>query len=294
MEINAPTSLLIIKVFNSPFEGEIMPLHVQDGQECIEIVTAGIVLSEEDGREQPFGRGTIFWHVKGDHTVCKSAPDQPFHTFVIWFAVDQNRRTVPHCTRWMEGDEALDAMIEDAISAFHDEDTDEKLLCDYLHRRILWNAYSSSKGHHKGTKYPKSLLRAMDFCKDRCHFTSGVREMASAAGVSESHLYELFFRHLKISPHEYLLESRMQFARIYLADSNEKIKVISQMCGFAYLESFYRAFKKQFGMSPGEYRRRTHYIEPSFPVYENMRSKFDSTLLNILQFRKNELTDIHK
>ncbi len=293
MDINPPTSLLVFKLFNSPFEGEITPLYVQGGQECVEIVTGGIVLFEEDGREQPFGRGTIFWHVKGDHTVCKSAPGQPFHTVAIWFSVEEDRRTVPHWTSWVEGDEALDALVEDIISAFHDENTDQRLLCDYVHRRILWNAYASSKKQPRSA-YPKTLQRAMDFCKDRKHFTSGIREIASAAGVSESHLHELFLKHLNISPHEYLLDSRMRFARLYLADSNETIKTISQMCGFGYLESFYRAFKKQVGMTPAEYRRQTHFIEPNFPIYTSSQSKTDSTVFQILRFRKTELPKIIK
>ena len=81
-------------------------------------------------------------------------------------------------------------------------------------------------------------------------------QLAAKAGVSESYLYALFSKHLKSSPHQYLLNYRLRLARTRLAGSDDNIKLIAEECGFENLESFYRAFRRASGMPPGEYRRR--------------------------------------
>lgn len=242
-------------------------MYVISGQECVEIITGGVVVYEIDGCRQEYEAGTIFWHVKGDHTVCESGVDMPFRTFVMWFSVDRDIRTVPHVSYWKSGYPSLEHFIEEVLPSINDEQMDRIILCEYLHRHVLWEAYSSTIKKND-TLYPRSLQRAMKLCNNVKNFTIGVPELARTCGISEPYLHELFLKYLKTTPHEYLLEKRMCFAKNCLIDSNESIKSIAKRCGFTHLESFHRAFKRHCGLTPNKYRQKFHYIDPHFPIYD--------------------------
>ena len=53
-----------------------------------------------------------------------------------------------------------------------------------------------------------------------------------------------------------MLRLRMKKARILLAGSTHPIKEVGAMCGFQRLESFYRVFRAETGLTPVQFRRR--------------------------------------
>ncbi|NEP59284.1 MAG: helix-turn-helix transcriptional regulator [Symploca sp. SIO2G7] len=55
-----------------------------------------------------------------------------------------------------------------------------------------------------------------------------------------------------------LREHRMQQAKQLLETKQFDVATVAQMVGYASLSSFYRAFKKQFGMSPGSYQANSN------------------------------------
>ena len=71
-------------------------------------------------------------------------------------------------------------------------------------------------------------------------------------GVSAPYLFALFKKHLKTSPHQYLLNVRLKEACALLAGTTYRIKRISDECGFMNPESFCRNFKKSLQNDPGK------------------------------------------
>ena len=53
----------------------------------------------------------------------------------------------------------------------------------------------------------------------------------------------------------YIREKRIQQAKTLLDKSNTPIKEIARACGFKYVEVFYRIFKKEFRITPLNYRQ---------------------------------------
>ena len=141
------------------------------------------------------------------------------------------------------------------VRRFHDETIDRSYLGDYAHRRLLWEAYIFGR-RSVAAAYPKPLSRALAMLRESSRLDFTVAELAARAGISEPYLYALFSKYLSSSPHRYLLNYRLRLARIRLAGSDDNIKTISEECGFENIESFYRAFRRNSGMAPGEYRRR--------------------------------------
>ena len=84
----------------------------------------------------------------------------------------------------------------------------------------------------------------------------GVEHIARAVGVSRRTLDRRFAQALGRSVHEELSAVRMQKACVLLSESQETVASIAAACGFRTAASFSRAFHRQNGCWPIEYRNR--------------------------------------
>lgn len=78
---------------------------------------------------------------------------------------------------------------------------------------------------------------------------------AKMVNISPSHLSALFKKETGQNFSSYLIEFRMQAARRLLANSDICIYEIAELTGYSNASYFGKAFKKQFGISPEEFRK---------------------------------------
>jgi len=83
-----------------------------------------------------------------------------------------------------------------------------------------------------------------------------VQELAGAANMSRSAFADRFQKLVGMSPMHYLTRWRMQYAHCQLTEGDDPIGAIAASCGYQSEESFSKAFRKEFGSSPGSVRRR--------------------------------------
>jgi AraC-like DNA-binding protein len=76
--------------------------------------------------------------------------------------------------------------------------------------------------------------------------------IASACYVSKYHLSHAFSREVGISVYRYIMIKRLLMARQLLA-AGEPAGQVCISCGFSDYTSFYRAFKAEYGISPGAF-----------------------------------------
>jgi AraC-like DNA-binding protein len=77
---------------------------------------------------------------------------------------------------------------------------------------------------------------------------------AAEAGLSPFHFLRLFRRVLGVTPHQYLLRSRLRRAARLLAEHDRPITDVALDVGFGDLSNFVRTFHKAAGMSPRRFR----------------------------------------
>lgn len=82
-----------------------------------------------------------------------------------------------------------------------------------------------------------------------------VNEIAKTMNLSVSYLQTLFNNGCPVTIHEYIVKRRMSLASHNLIESNEKIINIAQKYGYN-VDSFRVTFKKNYGLTPKEYRQR--------------------------------------
>lgn len=79
--------------------------------------------------------------------------------------------------------------------------------------------------------------------------------VASEAGLSPYHFLRLFAGVLGVTPHQYLIRSRLRRAARLLADDSRPITEVAFDVGFGDLSNFVRTFHRAAGVSPRTFRR---------------------------------------
>lgn len=81
-------------------------------------------------------------------------------------------------------------------------------------------------------------------------------ELARHAGLSQFHLHRLFSAAAGETPKHYTLRLRLGRAAVLLLTTPDSILDIALSCGFQNHETFSRAFRRRFRMTPRAYRAR--------------------------------------
>ena len=76
--------------------------------------------------------------------------------------------------------------------------------------------------------------------------------------ISRYYISHLFSDKLQIGFNDYINSLRVSFACNYLRHSDKSVTEISDLVGFGTLRTFNRAFRKQTGRTPSEYRRTSN------------------------------------
>jgi AraC-like DNA-binding protein len=91
-----------------------------------------------------------------------------------------------------------------------------------------------------------------------------LEDAAAQAGVSAFHFLRAFSAVLGVTPHQYLLRSRLRHAARLLADEQRSVTDIAYDVGFADLSNFVRTFHRAAGVSPLKFRQASRGMRKIF------------------------------
>jgi AraC family transcriptional regulator len=124
------------------------------------------------------------------------------------------------------------------------------LLCNYLVERNIVGSRARHRGHLDSTR----LRRVTDLIDTRLESELTIRELADEACLSPFHFSRMFHRSVGKTPHQYVLDRRIEKAKEMLCSSDLQLVEIALLTGFGSQSNFSRAFRKATGQSPGKYR----------------------------------------
>ena len=107
---------------------------------------------------------------------------------------------------------------------------------------------------------------AMDFMEENLKSEIEISELSSRAGYSEYHFCQLFQAATGLSVKRYLVCRRLKHG-IYEISKGAKKQEVAYSYGFDTYAGFYKAFYREYGMSPSEYQKQ---YRRSFPYRVNL------------------------
>ena len=96
------------------------------------------------------------------------------------------------------------------------------------------------------------------------HQQINLEDVAGQADISPFHFLRLFSSVLGVTPHQYLVRSRLRHAVRLLADDDRSVTDIAYDVGFGDLSNFVRTFHRAAGVSPRKFREASRGVRKIF------------------------------
>ncbi|WOH81230.1 AraC family transcriptional regulator [Bradyrhizobium sp. BEA-2-5] len=106
-----------------------------------------------------------------------------------------------------------------------------------------------------GLRDRRRAVEAALWIDDNSHHQIDLDDTAEQAGLSTFHFLRLFSSVLGVTPHQYLVRSRLRHAARLLADDDIAVTDIAYDVGFGDLSNFVRSFHRAAGASPLKFRQ---------------------------------------
>ena len=104
---------------------------------------------------------------------------------------------------------------------------------------------------------PKSKLRqVISYIQDNLERDISLAELASVAHVSSHHFGKLFKQSMGVTPHQYVMMSRIERAKELLTNKKLSLAEVSLISGFCHQSHFTNVFRRYTTFTPRQYRNQ--------------------------------------
>ncbi len=170
----------------------------------------------------------------------------------------------------------LKNMMRQLISCFFAKgwETKEEMLCsesyhlyaaDTLSESFRLNAVmyailsmllEKSDAEEKGKQQEKSCYaeKVKDYMDRYFMEINEISQLARMFHLHPNYLAAVFKKEFYVSPKQYLLERKIEYANHLLSGTEYSIQHIASACGFSNVSAFGKVYKRHMGVSPGTYR----------------------------------------
>lgn len=123
-------------------------------------------------------------------------------------------------------------------------------------RRLLYPLTEQSGESRKDQTADVMVGYARQYISENYRKPVLVEELARNAGISTNYFRTIFKERTGVTIYEYTTQIRMEKAKELLRDERQKVKEIGVLVGYESSAHFGSVFRKRFGMTPNEYRRK--------------------------------------
>lgn len=140
--------------------------------------------------------------------------------------------------------------------------------------------------------YLESITKAIAYIENNVTSDIQLKEIATQANLSQYHFHRVFKSLTGDTTKEFLTRLRLEKAALKLKHSQQDISQVAFDCGYQNHETFTRAFKDYFGLTPIDYRSSiTELILNKQTEYS--KAKIDLSTLNVQGPVIKTIPDLH-
>ena len=145
----------------------------------------------------------------------------------------------------------ISSIAETCVGLYLDRSANKYVLNSYLHRVLgeLLDGVSDDFDPHTLAENVHAFIDSK--------YTSPIRleHISKCFGYTEEYILRIFKKRYGISPHQYLVSRRMEYAKWLLENTDSSVQQIAVLVGYTDTSPFYRNFKKIYGFSPKERKK---------------------------------------
>ena len=146
------------------------------------------------------------------------------------------------------------AAVQKALEALSAEPTPE--LASAIAYRAMTQLYGTgTMAQKQDHPLPQVVEIALKVLQQDFAFLDGVGDLAQRLHVSQEYLTRTFRNHVGMTPGKYLVQVRVEHAKLLLQQGDHSIAFVADACGFANGNYFARVFRSCVGVSPSVYAR---------------------------------------
>lgn len=109
------------------------------------------------------------------------------------------------------------------------------------------------------SEYQKAVNQVIEYIDSHLSEEIELKKLARIAHISPYHFHRIFFSIIGENVGEYILRLKMEYAAGALLNNTKSLHEIVDYTGYQTVQSFSKAFKKHFGISPSYFRKKPTY-----------------------------------
>jgi len=106
----------------------------------------------------------------------------------------------------------------------------------------------------RGGLPPRSMRRVREFIEEHLEENISIQALANIASLSMYHFARAFKQSEGMTPHDYLIQRRVQRTKDLLAETDLPLSEIALASGFSDQSHCARRFREHVGVTPSSYR----------------------------------------
>lgn len=246
--------------------------HTHENYWDFTILTDGTIDHYINGKKQRLEKNTLFFARKSDthYFKCSSAGAIRYINIMVRDEFIQSFfRQYPTCySDLFFGENHSFALSDELIFKIENilrkinlvtfqRDTQSRMLCSVFLLLISQIFTDSLNLPHEAAPEAGPFFSALSKTMQNSAFPSyTVNDLCSKLNYSRMQLNRLFKKYLNTTPHAYLVDYKLDYAKNLLLNTTLKVIDIATATGYATLSQFNLNFKKKFGIPPREYRKQ--------------------------------------
>lgn len=121
---------------------------------------------------------------------------------------------------------------------------------------MLLTEISNNTMQANNESIPDWIRQIVDYAKSPYFYRYPVNRLTENVPFSKQHICNMFKKYIGTSITEYFLQQRLNYAKYLILQTSDSISNIAYTTGFNNESFFYRSFKKHFGITPLELRKK--------------------------------------
>ncbi len=238
----------------------------------IEFVAEGKGRVILDGREHELVPGSVFGYGPGSPLEIFASSRELMTKYYVTFlgraakSILKSAGLAPHGFKHVHARHEVRDIFEMMIANGLAHTRFSQALCGSLIPTLAYKiAEQAMPTDNVNTRALTTYLRVRQLLDQDFLKLKNVEQVAEQCGLSVPYICQLFKRFNHVTPYQYLLRRRMQFAADMLSNPGVLVKQAARRLDFADQFQFSRAFKRVFGISPAQFQR---HLVPTEKLHE--------------------------